>query len=317
MKLLFGKPHRDRKKQRNLCFVCLSFLRFIGRLTVFISLLAPTQAPTYSVLKTQIAQLAKQIGAVQTQQDQLFRKNKELTDKINTTKQRLQKGGNLLLELRLQNDLKAYREIADQTQALDKKIYDLTERAVALKKQLVNVLSVEIDKLSQEATTTIDAKKRFQQLQRMLQLQKEKETYQAQITEESNDLLLALEVTITEEDGPDDILQKAAIIEDQRDIIRDKERKLDRQIRDTQKELSLRRNMLELLRDIERGEEDEFDLNRNLRIAELQEEIANIEASLEMMQAKKEMWQTKENALAKKVEQFNQEASKLMKPLLK
>ncbi len=327
MKLLFWKRHKYKKRQRNLCFVCVSLLGIIGWLTIFTSLPAPAQTltfrlsslriETHSVLQRQIAQLAKQIETAQTQQDKLFRSNKKLTDKINATKGRLQKGGNILLELRLQQDLKASREIADQIQTLDKKIYDLTEQSVALKKQLVHTLSVEIDNLSREATNMVDAKQRFQRLERVLKLQKEKEKYQAQITEESNELLLALEVDIATDDGPDDILQKAAIIEDQLDIIRDKERKLDRQIKDAQKELSLRRNMLELLRDIGRGEEDEFDLDRNIRIAELQKDIADIEASLETMQAKKEMWQAKEKALAKKPNQFYQEASKLIKPPLK
>ena len=322
MKLLSRKMLKDRKGQKKLSFLCLSLIGIIGWLTIFISfpVLAQTPKenrislfPSYSVLKTQIAQLAKQIETVQTQQDKLFLSNKNLTDKINITKGRLQKGGNILLELRLQQDLKASREIADQIQTLDKKIYDLTEQSVALKKQLVHTLSVEIDNLSREATNMVDAKQRFQRLERVLQLRKEKEKYQAQITEESNELLLALEVNIATDDGPDDILQKAAIIEDQLDIIRDKERKLDRQIKDAQKELSLRRNMLELLRDIGRGEEDEFDLDRNLRIAELQKDIADIEASLETMQAKKEMWQAKEKALAQKPNQFYQEASKLIK----
>ena len=251
---------------------------------------------------------------MQARQDELLRRNKELADGINAVKQKLQKDSNLLLELRLQNDLRASREMADQVQELDKRIYGLTKQSVNLKKQLVNLLSAEIDRFSQEADATIDTKKRLQHLQRVLQLQKEKETYQAQITEESNELLLSLEVTIAEDDGPDDILQKAAIIEDQRDIIRDKGRKLDSQILNIQKNISLQRNMLELLRDIGRGEEDELDLDRSLRIAERQEEIRDMESALKVMQAKREMWRVREKSLAKKAEHFYQEAAKLLQP---
>lgn len=312
-----GSPNPLFKGEQEIGFAILLFLGIIGWITIFASLPVLAQNPTYSSSKKQIAQIAGQIKAVQTRQDELLSRNKELTDGINATKQKLQKGGNLILELRLQNDLKASREMADQLQQLDKKLYGLTKRSVGLKKQLVNLLSAEIDRLSQEADTIADNKKRLQRLQRVLQLQKEKETYQAQITQESNELLLSLELTIEEDDGPDDILQKAAIIEDQRDIIRAKEQKLGIQIRNAQKNVNLQRNMLELLRDIRRGEEDELDLDRSLRIAERQEEIADMEADLKIMQAKKEMWQARDKSLAKKVEQFYREASKLLQPASK
>jgi DNA repair exonuclease SbcCD ATPase subunit len=311
MKTLARERHRKIKRAG---FIVVALSGIIGWLAIFMfmSLLVSAQTSTYSSMKEQLAQIAGQIKAVQVQQDELLRRNGELTDGINALKQKLQKGGNLLLELRLQNDLRASREIADQVQELDKKIHGLTKRSVDLKKQLVSLLSVEIDRLSREADATTDTKKRLQRLQRVLQLQKEKETYQAQITEESNELLLSLEVTIAEDDGPDDIRQKAAIIEDQGDIIRAKERKLDSQIQDIQKNISLQRNMLELLRDIGRGEEDELDLDRSLRIAERQEEVA--EAAFKVMQARREMWKAREKALTEKAEQFYREASKLLQP---
>ena len=55
--------------------------------------------------------------------------------------------------------------------------------------------------------------------------------------------------------------------------------------------------MLELLRDLRRGEEDEFDFDRSLRIAELQDEIADIEAKLEIMTAKQESWRATEKTI--------------------
>jgi len=311
-------PDREHYREiKRIGFTILSFLGIIGWLAIFVSFPASAQNPTYSSSKEQIAQIAGQTKAVQARQDELLRRNKELTDGINAAKQKLQKSSNLILELRLQNDLKASREMADQLQQLDKKLYGLTKRSVDLKKQLVNLLSAEIDRLSRQADAIADNKKRLQRLQRVLQLQKEKETYQAQITQESNELLLSLELTIAGDDGPDDILQKAAIMEDQRDIIRAKEKKLGSQIRNVQKNINLQRNMLELLRDIRRGEEDELDLDRSLRIAERQEEVADMEAALRIMQAKKEMWQDRDKSLAKKVEQFYREASKLLQPASK
>ena len=311
MKTLEWEHHRETKPIGSAIPL---FLGIIVWLTIFVPLPVFAQIPTYSSIKEQLAQIAGQIKVVQARQDELLRRNKELADGINAVKQKLQKDSNLLLELRLQNDLRASREMADQVQELDKSIYGLTKQSVDLKKQLVSLLSAEIDRFSQEADATIDTEKRLQRLQRVLQLQKEKETYQTQIAEESNELLLSLEVTIAEDDGPDDILQKAAIIEDQRDIIRDKGRKLDSQILNIQKNISLQRNMLELLRDIGRGEEDELDLDRSLRIAERQEEIRDMESALKVMQAKREMWRVREKSLAKKAEHFYQEAAKLLQP---
>lgn len=311
MKTLAREQYGNMKRIR---FTAIVFLGIIGWFIVSVPLPVFAQAPTYSSSKEQLAQIARQIKTIQTRQDDLLRRNKEITDEINAVKQKLQKGGNLILELQLQNDLKASREIADQVQKLDKEIYGLTKRSVDLKKQLVSLLSAEIDKLSQEADATTDNRKRLQLLQRVMQFQKEKEIYQAQITEESNELLLSLEVSIVEDDGPDDILQKAAIIEDQRDIIRAKERKLNNQIQNIQKKINLQRSMLELLRDIGRGEEDELDLDRSLRIAERQEEIRDMESSMKVMQAKREMWRAREKSLAKKAEHFYQEASKFLRP---
>ena len=62
-----------------------------------------------------------------------------------------------------------------------------------------------------------------------------------------------------------------------------------------------------------RGEDDEFDLDRNLRIAELQEDIAQMETTLEVLGAKKSSWQVKEKSLAQKAKQFSQEALKFLK----
>ena len=273
-----------------------------------------SQESTSSVLKTRIDYIAQQIKSLQTEQDGLLRKNRALTDEINARKRQLQKGGNPLIELQLQNDLKASRALADQIQGLDQNMHTLTRQSVSLKKQLVDLLSTEIDKLSREATMASNAKRKKRQLERVLALQDEKDAYRAQISAESNELLLRLDITLVETDGPDEILQKLAIVRDQHDIIRAKIQQLNGQIQETQKKLNLRQNMLELLRDIRRGEDDEFDLDRNLRIAELQEDIATIEAMLEIIQAKTENLRVKEKALEEKAKQFSQEAEKFTQP---
>lgn len=293
----------------------ISFLVLV--LIIFISLPISAQPTAYSSIKEQLAQVAGQIKVLQIQQDGLLRKNKELTDEISNLKRRLQKGNNLLLERRLQNDLKESREISDQIQELDKKIYGLTNRSVNLKNQLVSLLNKDIDTLSREADAAIDSSKRLQHLQRVLQLQKEKEAYQTQIAEESNELLLSLEIIIADNDGPDDIFQKAAIIEDQCDIMRAKIYKLGSQIRDIQKNINLQQNMLELLHDIGRGAEDELDLDHSLRIAERQEEIRDMESTLKLMQARRDIWKVREETLTMKAKQFYQEAAKMLQPVPK
>jgi hypothetical protein len=298
-------------------YTAFALLVVMGWLTVLIPLSTLAQTPTPSSLREQLEKIAGQIKVEQSRQDELLRRSKELTDRINAAKQKLQKSGNFLLELRLQNDLKASREISDQIQELDKRIYGLTNRSVDLKKQLVSLLSRVIDTLTREADATNDTSIRLQHLQRVLQLQKEKETYQAQITQESNELLLSLEVTIAEDDGPDDILQKAAIIEDQRDIMRAKIKKLDVQILDIQKNINLQRNMLELLRDIGRGEEDELDLDRSLRIAERQEEIRDMESAHKAMQARRDIWEARARIFTEKAKQFHKEAAELLQPVPK
>lgn len=294
--------------------LCLFFftITLIG-----MSLSAVAQEPTRSALKSQIAHIAEQINGLQSEQNQLLRKNKVLTDKISRTKLKLQKGGNRLIELQLLPDLSASRELADQIQALDKRIYGLTEQSVTQKKQLVGVLNTEIERLGREADVMESAKVKTRRLELILRLQKEKETYQTQIRAESNELLLGLEISLSETDGPYEIQQKRAIVFDQRDILQTKIAQLDSIIKETKKKLSLQQSMLELLRDIRRGEDDEFDLDRNLRIAELQEDIADIEATLEIMRAKQESWHAKEKSLTEKAKRFSQEAEKFTQPIQK
>ena len=149
-------------------------------------------------------------------------------------------------------------------------------------------------------------------LAEVLKLQEEAETYQEQMARESSELLLSLDVAPAQTDGPDEIQQKLAVLQDQQDIIRSKIEELDRQIRETSKALDLRRNMLELLRDIRRGEEDEFDLGRNLDIAELEGEIADAESALEIWRAKRESWYAKEKIHGEKAVHLAQELENIL-----
>ena len=287
--------------------------RLLFSMLLTLSLSAEALEPTWSALKSQITHIAQQMKDLQSEQEKLLRENEKRTDRINTAKKQLQKRSNPLVEIQLQTDLKASRTLSDQIQVLDGKIYTLTEQSIDVKKRLVNVMNTEIETLSREADATKDAKQKRNRLSQVLRVQKEKETIQAQIRAESNELLLALDITLVDTDGPDEIQQKLAIIQDQRDILQTKIERLDIVVEETKKKFSLFSNMLELLRDIRRGEDDEFDLDRNLRIAELQEDIAQMETTLEVLGAKKSSWQVKEKFLAQKAKQFSQEALKFLK----
>ena len=252
------------------------------------------QEPTLQNLRIQIEQLAEQVAGISAESNKLLRANKQLTDRIRTAKQDLQQGSDRLLERQLQDDLQASRELSDQIQALDDRIYALTEESVAKQRTLVGLLNAEIERLAEEARAAKDAKTKTRILAEVLKLQEEAETYREQMARESSELLLSLDVAPAQTDGPDEIQQKLAVLQDQQDIIRSKIEELDRQIRETSKALDLRRNMLELLRDIRRGEEDEFDLDRSLDIAELEGEIADAESALEIWRAEREGWYAKE-----------------------
>jgi hypothetical protein len=278
---------------------------------------AHAETRSYAALKAQIAGLAEQTRSVLNEQDPLLRQNRALGERINAAKRQLQRGGNLLMALQLQNDLKASRALSDQIQALDKRVHGLTGQSVSLKRQLVGALDVEIEALSRQVDATRNAKQRTGQLEQILQLQREKEACQQQIAADSNELLLGLDITLVETDGPDEIQQKIAILQDQRDIVQTKIQSVEGQIQESRKKLSLQRNMLELLRTIGRGEEDEFDFDRSLRIAELQEAIVDLETALELLQAKQEIWGTKEKALVEKTGRFSTEARKLIQPSTK
>ena len=273
---------------------------------------ALAQEPTLQNLRMQIEQLAEQVAGISAESNKLLRENKQLTDRIRTAKQDLQQGSDRLLERQLQNDLQASRELSDQIQALDNRIYALTEESVAKQSTLVGLLNDEIERLSGEARVAKDAKAKTRILAEVLKLQEEAETYREQMARESSELLLSLDVAPAQTDGPDEIQQKLAVLQDQQDIIRSKIEELDRQIRETSKALDLRRNMLELLRDIRRGEEDEFDLDRSLDIAELEGEIADAESALEVWRAKRESWYAKEKIHGEKAVHLARELENML-----
>lgn len=270
------------------------------------------QEPTLQNLRIQIEQLAEQVAGISAESNKLLRENKQLTDRIRTAKQDLQQGSDRLLERQLQDDLQASRELSDQIQALDNRIYALTEESIAKQRTLVGLLNDEIERLSGEARVAKDAKPKTRILAEVLKLQEEAETYREQMARESSELLLSLDVAPVPTDGPDEIQQKLAVLQDQQDIIRSKIEELDRQIGETSKALDLRRNMLELLRDIRRGEEDEFDLDRNLDIAELEGEIADAESALEIWRAKRESWYAKEKIHGEKAVHLAQELENML-----
>ena len=270
------------------------------------------QELTLQNLRIQIEQLAEQVAGISAESNKLLRENKQLTDRIRTAKQDLQQGSDRLLERQLQDDLQASRELSDRIQALDNRIYALTEESVAKQRLLVGMLNDEIERLSGEAHAAKDAKTKTRILAEVLKLQEESETYREQMARESSELLLSLDVAPAQTDGPDEIQQKLAVLQDQQDIIRSKIEELDRQIRETSKALDLRRNMLELLRDIRRGEEDEFDLDRSLDIAELEGEITDAESALEVWRAKRESWYAKEKIHGEKAVHLAQELENML-----
>ena len=270
------------------------------------------QEPTLQNLRIQIEQLAEQVAGISAESNKLLRENKQLTDRIRTAKQDLQQGSDRLLERQLQGDLQASRELSDRIQALDDQIYALTEESIAKQRTLVGLLNDEVERLSGEARVVKDAKTKTRILAEVLKLQEEAETYREQMARESSELLLSLDVAPAQTDGPDEIQQKLAVLQDQQDIIRSKIEELDRQIRETSKALDLRRNMLELLRDIRRGEEDEFDLDRSLDIAELEGQIADAESALEVWRAKRESWYAKEKIHGEKAVHLAQELENML-----
>ena len=116
------------------------------------------QEPTLQNLRIQIEQLAAQVAGISAESNKLLRANKQLTDRIRTAKQDLQQGSDRLLERQLQDDLQASRELSDQIQALDDRIYALTEESVAKQRLLVGMLNDEIERLAGEARAAKDAK---------------------------------------------------------------------------------------------------------------------------------------------------------------
>ena len=271
-----------------------------------------TKEPTLQNLRIQIERLAERAAAISAESTRLLRENKRLTDRIRTAKQDLQQSGDRLLERQLQNDLQASRELSDRIQELDDRIYALTEESVSRQRMLVGMLNAEIERLSGEARVAEDANAKTRILAAMLKFQEEAENYREQMARGSSELLMALDVALAQTDGPDEIQQKLAVLQDQQDIIRSKIGELDRQIRETGKALDLRRNMLELLRDMRRGEEDEFDLDRNLDIAELEGEIADAESALEIWRIKREDWHAKEKVHGEKAVHLARELENML-----
>ena len=273
-----------------------------------------TSAQAFSLpnLRAELAQLARKIEQMSKQEGELIVENEKLAEDISESKRRLQRGESLLLERQLQGDLRISRERSNQLQALDDSIHVLAEQSLAKQRELVHTLEMEIERLTHEAKISEEVGTRDQVLSRVLQLQKEMETHRAQVEEESDALLLSLKVEISATEGPDEIEQKLTVLKDQQDLVRAKIEQLDRQIEDTEKTIALQRNMLALLRDIGRGEEDEFDLDRNLNMAGLEDAIADADAAVNGKRIEKESWLIRERSLIVKAQEFSREIERIL-----
>ena len=130
-----------------------------------------TQGLTAQNLRMQIEQLAEQVESISAESDELLRANEQLTTRIRTAKQDLQRGDDRLLERQLQDDLQASRALSDRIEALDDQIYALTETSIAKQRALVDLLAAEIERLSAEARVAKDAKDKARLLAEVLKFQ--------------------------------------------------------------------------------------------------------------------------------------------------
>ncbi len=247
-------------------------------------------------------------------QNSLLRQSAELTGRIDKLKRELRDSATPIKSRRLQTDLRAAQSLAEQIAALDVQLADLSRESLRTKRAIIDELGEEIARLSAAAESSDDPADKARWIEQGLHLQTTRERYLDETARQSRNLLLTVEVTLTETDGPDDIRAKTDIVRDQQDTIRERIGELSAETIATEERLELLQGMWELLREMRRGEDDEFDLDRSLRMTELEDEMANLREAVLVLRARSERWRERIAGLEDKAAEFDRELQRTIGP---
>ncbi|MBT5535760.1 hypothetical protein HOK31_22005, partial [Candidatus Poribacteria bacterium] len=272
------------------------------------------QSPTRGDLEGRLADIGDRVANLTQDQDALLRRSRSLANRIDDAKRDLPENGDPRSDRDLQRDLRAAQALADQLETLDVERHALTQEGVTVRQAVMLALDAEIDAIvaRSDAAETTEARERI--LAEAIALQAERDAHATALRAQSRELLLGLDVALEDTDGPDQIAQKIGVVRDQLDIVDDRIAALSDDIRSAKEKFGLLRGMWELLQELRRGEEDELDLDRDLRAAEIEGDMSVLEDRVLVLRARMQRRRGAIAPLRAKVTRFQEEAAAMLMP---
>ena len=269
---------------------------------------------TRAEVEARLADIAVGVAQVTRAQDTLLRRSRSLATRIDAAKRDLADDSDARNDRALQRDLRAAQALADDLQALDGELNGLTQEGVVTRKALIALLDVDIAGIVARSEAASTAEERERILGGAITVQTERDTHAAALRAQSRELLLGLDVTLDDADGPEQITQKVEVVRDQLDAVEARIATLSDEIRAAQEKLDLLRGMWELLQELRRGEEDELDLDRDLRAAEIEGDMSVLEDRVLVLRARMGRRRATIAPLHAKVTRFQEAAAAMLMP---
>jgi len=272
------------------------------------------ESATQSDLESLLHDIVARVEETTRQQNTLLRRSRVLSDRIDSAKRDRADDGDPSGDRALQRDLRSARLVADQLQGLDASIYALTQEGVATRKAIMARLDDAIARAIARSDAAVTSEERERILADAIALRSERDVHATYVRAQSRELLLGLDVTVADTDGPDVIAQKIEVVQDQLDIVDEGIVALAAEILAAEEKLSLLRGMLELLQELRRSEDDEIDLDRPLRAAELEGNMSELSNEVLALRARQERRRAGISPLRAKLARFQAIASEMLRP---
>jgi len=202
-----------------------------------------------SELRDQVSTLEKQKAALEAEKQELTIEGEELSHKIEDLKIQAKGGLGIIGKYRLSRKLRKAQALSEEVQVLEKKIHklkgELDDKKGNLEEEYEKQIAVLLEKLNQASET----EEKREILKKLEEYQTAKEQLAKQDKEEIDYLNIA-EIDIKEYDGPQEIREKADLINDFANKLNSEIKELDVRVGKLQEEFKTRTKLGEFAEEI-------------------------------------------------------------------
>lgn len=229
--------------KKNICSLCLFFL-------IYFSLMSWAMEDNIEMLKSQILALEKQKAQLESTKAGFIDQGDELLNKIEELKLQSQSGLGIIGRYKLSQNLKKAQKLSSQIQEIEKNINNIENEINIKKTSLENEYALKITSLLQRLDVTEKAEARKIILEQIKAYQLAKDQLSKLKIDKQNKSLEYKGIEISENDGPQEIREKADLLSDIASKTNRKIKILDTRISKLKDELNTRKKLGEFTEEI-------------------------------------------------------------------